>query len=320
MSIRRKEYSNSVRSGSIHISLLRLFYIDICFFFFQSEFYTFVEEVPKFLKETLPWKRTVVAVIPFLTYLIIYSNYRVIRALTGLEESRKPNYTFLPWLEKFVFHCYPHRILSRFAVPILDLLAAIPYLIHFPLPALFIMYLISHEKRRGQVFAFLWCAGWVNLVAVIVQYIFPTAPPWFVDSAVFDRDGHFLKSGANEAGFHRLDTLFGFHFFHGIYAASPLKFGAFPSLHVAWPAIILVNEPWISKKFAWFHVVWIAWAAMYSNHHYAVDAIGGILLVFVVNLSMIKLWSPFHSSCARTILVKLLHLRVPKDSVTVREM
>lgn len=262
----------------------------------QTEFYSFIEEIPRKLKETLPFKSLIIAASPFLMYLMLYSNYKIIRSSTGLDEMRKPSYTFLPWLEQMVFHFYPHRFLSTFATPVLDFFAAIPYLVHFPLPALFLVYLLSGEKRRRNIFTFLWCAGWVNLVAVIIQFLFPTAPPWFVDSAVFDAQGNFIKSGDNEAGFHRLDALLGKHFFHGIYAASPLKFGAFPSLHVAWPAIILVNEPWISKKFAWFHVVWISWAALYSNHHYGVDALGGILLVFIVNFCMIKIWSPFHSS------------------------
>jgi len=262
----------------------------------QTEFYNFLEEIPRQIKKNLPLKPSLIAASPFIIYLIVYSNYKLIRASTGLDELRKPSYTFLPWLEYMVFHFYPHRFLSKFATPILDFIAAIPYLVHFPLPALFIFYLLSGESRRKHIFSFLWCAGWVNLVAVFIQFIFPTAPPWFVDSAVFDNEGNFIKSGANEAGFHRLDALLGKNVFHGIYAASPLKFGAFPSLHVAWPAIILVNQPWISKKFAWFHVIWISWAAMYSNHHYGVDALGGILLVFIVNFSMIKIWSPFHNS------------------------
>ena len=233
---------------------------------------------------------------PFLVYLLVYSNYNKIRDITGLAEVRKPSITFLPWLEHIIFHFYPHRFLSTFASPVLDFFAAIPYLIHFPLPALFLLYLLSGESRQRTILPFMWCAGWVNLVTVFIQFVFPTAPPWFVDSAVYDHEGNFLQSGNNEAGFQRLDALIGHSIFHGIYSKSPLKFGAFPSLHVAWPAIILVNEPWFSKKFAWFHVIWIAWAAMYSNHHYAVDAIGGILLVFIVNLSMIKIWSPFNTS------------------------
>lgn len=262
----------------------------------KDEYYSFAIDYLQKLRRKLPLRKVALAFLPFLSYLIVYSNYNRIRQITGLEETRKPSVTFLPWLEYFVFRCYPHRLLSKFASPLLDFLAAIPYLIHFPLPFLFAVYLLAKDERQKSLLPFLWCAGWVNLVAVFIQFVCPTAPPWFVDSVVYDHNGKFLQSGFNEAGFARLDALIGHSIFHGIYSKSPLKFGAFPSLHVAWPAIILVNEPWIGKRFAWFHVIWIAWAALYSNHHYGVDALGGIILVFIVNFSMIKIWSPFHSA------------------------
>lgn len=264
----------------------------------QNEYYCMLQELLTQLRRKLPLKKVLLASAPFLVYLMVYSNYNRIRYMTGLEETRKPSITFLPWFEYTVFRCYPHRLLSNFASPILDFFAAIPYLVHFPLPFLFSLYLLSGVERQKCILPYLWCAGWVNLIAVFVQFVFPTAPPWFVDSAVYDHNGKFLQSGNNEAGFARLDALIGHSVFHGIYSKSPLKFGAFPSLHVAWPAIILVNNPWFGKRFAWFHVVWIAWAALYSNHHYGVDALGGILLVFIVNFSMIKIWSPFHPATA----------------------
>jgi membrane-associated phospholipid phosphatase len=289
----------------------------------QAEFYATLDEIPRFLRKNLPIKPTLFAFAPYLLYLLLYSNYALIRTITGLESKRKVSFTTLPKLEYMLFHFYPHRFLAQFATPVLDFFAAIPYLIHFPLPALYLLYLLVSEKRRRQVFSFMWCAGWVNLCTVTFQLLCPTAPPWFVDSAVFDSEGHVIKAAANEAGFHRLDALIGHNFFHKIYSASPLKFGAFPSLHVAWPAIIVVNQPWVSKKFAWLHVVWIVWAAMYSNHHYGVDALGGIILVFIVNFSMIKIWSPFHrSSRMRTIVLRLLRYRQDDqlstcDNVTV---
>ncbi len=228
-------------------------------------------------------------------YLIFYSRYNFFRSLSGLDKTREPNISFLPWLEQFVFHCHPHRLLSAIANPFFDCLAALVYLIHFPLPAFFLLYLLVHPVKRYSVLRFAWCAGWVNLCALVLQYFFPTAPPWYVDSAVYGSDGNFMKSASNEAGFQRLDAFLGLHFFRGVYSASPLKFGAFPSLHVAWPAIICVNDPWMGKKFAWFHVFWISWAALYSHHHYGVDALAGIFLVFIVNYCIIKVWSPFSS-------------------------
>lgn len=239
------------------------------------------------------WKNLLVGAAPFLGYLLIFKYYNALRDATGLSEMIKPNRELLPWLDQSIFQCLPHRVLSAHPNTVLDVLAAIPYLIHFPLPVLFALYLYVNVRRRRQIYAFLWCAGWVNLLAVIVQFLFPMAPPWFTDTAVFDDHGSFVRSGNNEAGFERLDNLMQMHMFHNIYGASPVKFGAMPSLHVAWPAIILVCKPWFSTHFGVFHVVWIAWAAMYSNHHYAIDAVAGILLAVVVNVCMVRVYCPF---------------------------
>eukprot|EP00794_Sanderia_malayensis_P007406 gene7406-8226_t len=262
----------------------------------QAEINAFIGEVPTKIKEVvekLPIRKILLAFLPYTLYLVFYSKYNLIRRITGLDEIRKPNISFLPWIEYFVFHCHPHRLLSQIANPFFDLLAAIVYLIHFPLPAFFLLYIIIHPVKRFTVLKFVWCAGWVNLCALTIQYFFPTAPPWYVDSAVYGSDGQFVKAASNEAGFHRLDAFLGINFFRGVYSASPLKFGAMPSCHVAWPAILCVNDPWIGKKFAWFHVFWISWAALYSHHHYGVDVLAGIFLVFIVNYCIIKVWSPF---------------------------
>lgn len=209
----------------------------------------------------------------------------------------EPNTSFLPWLELKIFKCFPHRMLARYSHPVLDVVAAMPYLFHFPLPFLFLFYLASNRHRRQGLYQYIWIAGWVNLMAVTIQFIFPTAPPWFVDSAVYDGvDQHLISSLPNEAGFQRLDAMIGAPFFHSIYAQSPVKYGAFPSLHVAWPVVILVCNPWISTRFAALHVAWITWAALYSNHHFAVDALGGILLVLIIHFMATRVWSPFRES------------------------
>ena len=82
----------------------------------------------------VPVRKIVTAFVPFLCYLALFKNYNMLRAVTGLDEITKPSLTFLPWLENFVFHCMPHKIFASFHTPVLDVLAAVPYLIHFVLP------------------------------------------------------------------------------------------------------------------------------------------------------------------------------------------
>ena len=233
------------------------------------------------------------AALPYTLFLLIFKFYIPLRRITHLETLSPPTFTVLPAIEERLFFFQPHKLLSQLANPVFDVLAAIPYLIHFPLPFIFGGYLAIHPTKRGGLLSYMWCAGWVNLLAVVTQLTFPTASPWFVDSAILDEHGHVIYEHPNEAGFKRLDGNLGFAIFHNIYSQSPLKFGAFPSLHVAWPMIVFLNHPWFGPKTAGVHVLWITLAAVYSTHHYLVDCLAGILLATVVRLCILKLWSPF---------------------------
>ena len=241
----------------------------------------------------LEWKRLVLSVLPFVGYLILFSNNKEIREFTGLDHLSPPNFFILAKIEETVFFCHPHRILSKLANPVFDLLSAIPYLIHFPLPILFAVYLLITPKKRVFVYQFFWLHGWVNLIGVIIQITIPTAPPWFVDSAVFDEHGNVLYTVPVEGGFSRLDRSLGITLFHGLYSTSPLPFGAFPSLHCGWPTVVLFSHPWGGWKVGLTHVIWISFAAMYITHHYLVDILGAILLTAIVRFCSLKIWSPF---------------------------
>jgi len=259
---------------------------------FQAEIRAMLQDLPKKIK-SLPWRNIIIVALPFLTYLLLFKFYVNIREITGLEEVSQPNIDVLPALEEHLFFCHPHKLLSQYPHLFFDCLAAVPYLLHFPLPFLFMFYLLLSPKKRAAVFPYFWCAGWVNLIAVLFQLLFPTAPPWYTDTAVFDQNGELIYVEENEAGFQRLDHVIGHGLFHGIYSQSPVKFGAFPSLHIAWPTVILLNHPWFGWKVASIHVAWITLAALYSTHHYAIDALGGILLAVLIKACIVYIWSPF---------------------------
>ena len=96
-----------------------------------------------------------------------------------------------------------------------------------------------------------------------------------------------------------------------------MMFGAFPSMHVAWPFVVLVfnhfafmpvfiaqaffthriirqvSRPWFSLRFGIIHMIWITWAALYTTHHFLTDAIGGVAVVLIVHTAMRLLWCPF---------------------------
>lgn len=237
--------------------------------------------------------KLVVALLPMIFYSTAFKYYKQLRILTGLDKLIPPNYTILSNIEHTLFSCHPHKVLGSLENPVFDCLAAVPYLFHFFLPFLFSAYLYINPKRRPALYPFLWCMGWVFIFAVLFQGTFPTAPPWFTDSAVLDEHGRIIFAVPNEAGFRRVDRLFGVTIFHDIYSKNPVKFGSLPSLHTALPTIVLFNHPWGGAKVGAVHVVWVILAALYSAHHYLIDAIGGIILVIIVRLSMLLMWSPF---------------------------
>ena len=78
--------------------------------------------------------------------------------------------------------------------------------------------------------------------------------------------------------------------------------------------VIFVNQPWFGNKAALCHVVWIALAAVYSTHHYVVDAIGGILLVLLVKLCMLRVWTPFPDAIVSNVNIADETKEIPRNS------
>jgi inositol phosphorylceramide synthase catalytic subunit len=112
---------------------------------------------------------------------------------------------------------------------------------------------------------YMFSFGLVCFMSVGLQYLMPTPPPWLLVNPPLPQ----------EAYFYRTDKLTGIPIFHSIYSRSPLVCGAFPSLHSAWPVLILVIKPWISRSFCLFHCFATAFAAVYSWHHFIIDIIFG---------------------------------------------
>ena len=244
-----------------------------------------------------PLKTVMISTIPAICFMTFFNFFSFWKRVLG--EPREP-YLHLPSIEYAIFGCLPHQVLSRYTHPILDILAAIPYLAHFLLPFGYPAYCYYHRNKFGRTIEpamrALWLGGTCALISVIFQYLFPTSPPWFNDSAVYDKKGQYLSFAYNEAGFQRIDALIGLPLFHEIYSNAPITHGSFPSLHAAFPVVIFLNGSWVAHggwKFGILHCFWIAWAAMYSHHHYLIDIIAGVTLSIVLFQIYHKIWNPF---------------------------
>lgn len=82
------------------------------------------------------------------------------------------------------------------------------------------------------------------------------------------------------AGLARIDALFGLKMYTSTFTASPLVFGAMPSLHAGCATVDACFMGYVFPRGKWLsytYVMWVWWATLYLQHHYAVDLIAGTL-------------------------------------------
>ncbi|KAL7748898.1 hypothetical protein RI367_005811 [Sorochytrium milnesiophthora] len=84
---------------------------------------------------------------------------------------------------------------------------------------------------------FLIAFGVSNSLGVLIQMMFPTAPPWYIEKYGIDSTPSYDTVG-DPAGLARIDTYFNMTMYHDMFRHSPVVFGAFPSLHSAFATSI----------------------------------------------------------------------------------
>ncbi|MCY7420995.1 MAG: phosphatase PAP2 family protein [Chitinophagaceae bacterium] len=202
----------------------------------------------------------------------IESLYNAEKTLFGIHENGK-NYT-------------PNEFFAIHSISFADLLTGIFYLCWVPVPLAMAAYLFYTNRRQFIYFSLTFFL--VNLLGFVVYYIYPAAPPWYVQQYGFT----FLsKTPGNTAGLSRFDAYVGFGVFKSLYAKSSNVFAAMPSLHSAYPIIVLYNG--IKNKLGLLNIPFaiimagIWFAAVYTSHHYVLDVLAGMLCaitgIFIFN-------------------------------------
>lgn len=156
-----------------------------------------------------------------------------------------------------------------------DLLSGLFYLCWVPVPLLFAGYLFFRKRPVFLRFALAFFV--VNLVGFVVYYIYPAAPPWYVQENGFE---FIAATPGNTAGLLRFDELVGAPMFQSLYAKGSNVFAAMPSLHSAYPVVVLYYGIKAGYRYlpVLFAVVMVGiWsAAVYTSHHYILDVLAGI--------------------------------------------
>ncbi len=158
----------------------------------------------------------------------------------------------------------------------LDRLTGLFYLCWIPLPLAFAGYLFYKDKVVFLRFSLTFLL--VNLLGFVVYYVYPAAPPWYVQLYGFEFHAH---TPGNVAGLGRFDSLVGEPVFASLYAKSSNVFAAMPSLHASYPLIVLYYG--IRRRMGLVNILFgiimagIWFAAVYSSHHYVLDVLAGIV-------------------------------------------
>lgn len=170
----------------------------------------------------------------------------------------------------------PNEYLSLHHTNWLDVLTGFFYLSWVPVPLGFAAFLFFRNRKWFLEFSLTFLL--VNILGFIIYYLYPAAPPWYIQEY-----GFVFEAGTpgNTAGLSRFDAYFDVTIFKSLYEKSSNVFAAMPSLHSAYP-LIVVYYGW-KFRLKWINVFFTAimigiwFSAMYTSHHYALDVLAGII-------------------------------------------
>ncbi len=224
-------------------------------------------------------RRLFLAVFPIALLGLTYDAMRYVRDV-GLSPSRvhvcdlraaestlfgRPGWTVHDWLQ-----AHP--------VDWLDRLCAIPYGTFLFVTIGFALFLYVRAPREA-VLRFGWTFFAMSLLGFATYHVYPAAPPWYFHAhgCAVDMAAH-ASAGPNLT---RVDVWLGFPYFGGLYGRSTDVFGSVPSLHVAYPLLILLEGwRWLrapGRAATVVFALWMSVAAVVLDHHWVIDVVLGWL-------------------------------------------
>jgi hypothetical protein len=174
-----------------------------------------------------------------------------------------------------------HDYLQAHAVPALDALCAIPYGIFIYVVIGYALYLYRRDYPR--LLRFTWCFLALNLTGFVIYHLYPAAPPWYFHSHGCHVD---LSTTAHEGpNLARVDAWLGFPYFANFYRRSSDVFGAVPSLHVAYPLLMVIEGFSLHRvlgrvSLIGFYLL-MCFSAVYLDHHWICDVVAGSVLTLL---------------------------------------
>lgn len=168
--------------------------------------------------------------------------------------------------------------------PVLDLLCAFPYATFLLVSAVCAVFLAFRDPPAMKRFA--WGFFAMNVAGFLTYHLVPAAPPWYFHEYGCTVD---LSARASEGpALARVDAMLGIPYFHAMYSKASSVFGAIPSLHCAYP-LLVVLEGWRSfgprlRALAMGYWLLMVFASVYLDHHWLIDGILGSLYAVLASL------------------------------------
>ncbi|SNX83283.1 related to AUR1 - inositol phosphorylceramide synthase [Melanopsichium pennsylvanicum] len=222
---------------------------------------------------------------PIFAWLILFYSCKFIPA------AYRPHIwvSVLPTLETIWYGANISDILTQFGHPVLDILAWLPYgVIHFAAP-FFVASFLFVFAPPGSVKVFAQAFGFMMLVGVMIQILFPCAPPWYELREGLTPANYGMRG--SPAGLARIDALFHSHGYTLTFTGAPMVFGAFPSLHAGnatikalfcsyfFPVVLKIGRLRLDARVLyWTYCSILYWSTMYLMHHYLIDLVAGACL------------------------------------------
>jgi hypothetical protein len=222
--------------------------------------------------------------VPFVLFVAIYDALGLVRvhvAASGVH-------TFLPyWVDRTLFGVSSlagplsmNELFARHHWPGVDLLAGFVYLAYIYLVAACAIFLGVVDRTpagRHRLRALGWTFLGVNLAAFATYVLVPVAPPWYVATHGFGPVD--VNAAASPAALVRWDALMGVPYFASFYGHSSDVFGALPSMHCAYPTLLLLyiaelRRPRLTAALVVFQLL-TCFSAVYLQHHYVIDVLAG---------------------------------------------
>jgi membrane-associated phospholipid phosphatase len=233
-----------------------------------------------------PITRLLADLFPFALFAALYDLLHMARPLVV---ARGVHVAWPYWFDKWAFGLGSwHRRVSfneLFAAhhwAIVDFVTGCAYLSYIYAVLLFAAFVAfvdrtpaGTQRRR----ALGWTFFGVNMAASLTYLLFPVAPPWYVAQYGFGPVD--VNTTASPAALVRWDALVGVPYFRHFYEHASDVFGSMPSMHCAYPALLLfyaleLRRPRLSAGLALFALL-MCFSAVYLQHHYISDIVVGIL-------------------------------------------